>query len=104
LFELKKGQKKKPEIILLDHGLCKVIPDRVRIPYCKLWKAIVLQDLKEIENQARILGAGDFHMLFRFILTFRPENPETNIKLSQDEKKINCAINLMQIMVLLDHC
>jgi len=83
---IKKGTKNTPEIVLLDHGLCKEIVPSVRIPYCKLWKAIVLQDKKEIETQARMLGAGDFHLLFRFILTFRPEHTETTIKLTQEEK------------------
>jgi len=76
---------KRPEVILLDHGLYRELSDDLRIHYCKLWKAIVLRDNKQIEIQARKLGAGEYYKLLHYSLTHRPEM-ETNVTLSKEEQ------------------
>lgn len=60
------------QIVILDHGLYTVLPKKMRIRYCKLWKAIVARDLPGIDKYGRKLGCGDRANLFALILTFRP--------------------------------
>lgn len=47
-------------------------PDKYRIWYCKLWRAIVLRHVEDIEKYGRKLGCGDQSHLFALILSFRP--------------------------------
>ncbi|XP_072314006.1 aarF domain-containing protein kinase 1 isoform X1 [Eucyclogobius newberryi] len=62
---------KKTDIILLDHGLYQVLQPDFRVEYCKLWQALINQDLKEMEQSSRRLGAGDLYPLFVCVLTAR---------------------------------
>eukprot|EP01130_Rhizamoeba_saxonica_P018253 TRINITY_DN9073_c0_g1_i2.p1 TRINITY_DN9073_c0_g1~~TRINITY_DN9073_c0_g1_i2.p1 ORF type:complete len:528 (+),score=92.91 TRINITY_DN9073_c0_g1_i2:162-1745(+) len=64
----------RPQLVILDHGLYKEFPDELRIPYCKLWRALVIRDQDNIEKYARELGAGDLYELFGLILAFRPHS------------------------------
>jgi len=61
-----------PEIVLLDHGLYRELKDEFRLNYCKLWKALVLRDTKNIEKYSKLLGAGEFGGLFSAMLTLKP--------------------------------
>ena len=46
----------KAQLVLLDHGLYREIPDALRIQYCQLWKGIVLGDLDGIKEASKALG------------------------------------------------
>ncbi|XP_062212116.1 putative ABC1 protein At2g40090 [Phragmites australis] len=64
---------KRPQLILLDHGLYKELDHATRINYASLWKALVFADEKAIKENSVKLGAGeDLHALFAGVLTMRP--------------------------------
>ncbi|KAI3799967.1 hypothetical protein L1987_35273 [Smallanthus sonchifolius] len=67
--------RRKPQLILLDHGLYKQLDTSIRTNYAALWKALVLADAKGIKENCMKFGAGeDLYALFAGILTMRPWN------------------------------
>ncbi|XP_022765004.1 putative ABC1 protein At2g40090 isoform X2 [Durio zibethinus] len=67
--------KKKPQLILLDHGLYKELDFSTRFSYASLWRALVFADANEIKVNSVKLGAGeDLYALFAGILTMKPWN------------------------------
>ncbi|KAK6234339.1 hypothetical protein QUC31_006745 [Theobroma cacao] len=67
--------KKKPQLILLDHGLYKELDFSTRFNYASLWRALVFADANGIKENSVKLGAGeDLYVLFAGILTMRPWN------------------------------
>ncbi|MBA0868661.1 hypothetical protein Goshw_017111 [Gossypium schwendimanii] len=67
--------KKKPQLILLDHGLYKELDFSTRFSYASLWRALVFSDANGIKEHSVKLGAGeDLYVLFAGILTMRPWN------------------------------
>ncbi|XP_076918603.1 putative ABC1 protein At2g40090 [Bidens hawaiensis] len=63
--------RRKPQLVLLDHGLYKKLDVSTRTNYAALWKA----DAKGIKENCMKLGAGeDLYALFAGILTMRPWN------------------------------
>lgn len=65
--------RKKPQLVLLDHGLYKELDVSTRTNYAALWKVLVLADVKAIKENCIKLGAGeDLYALFAGILTMRP--------------------------------
>lgn len=65
--------KKKPQLILLDHGLYKELDFSTRFNYASLWKALIFADANSIKENSVKLGAGeDLYALFAGILTMRP--------------------------------
>ncbi|XP_042519610.1 putative ABC1 protein At2g40090 [Macadamia integrifolia] len=67
--------KRKPQLVLLDHGLYKELDFSTRSNYAALWKALVFADAKAIKENSVKLGAGeDLYVLFAGILTMRPWN------------------------------
>lgn len=59
-------------IVLLDHGLYKRLDDEFRLNYARLWRAILLADVRGIEDAASSLGVGDLYPLFAAVLTRKP--------------------------------
>lgn len=67
--------RRKPQLIILDHGLYKELDYNTRINYAALWKALVYSDADGIKENCVKLGAGDdLYALFAGILTMRPWN------------------------------
>ncbi|XP_060178681.1 putative ABC1 protein At2g40090 [Lycium barbarum] len=67
--------RRKPQLILLDHGLYKELDYNTRINYASLWKALVYSDANGIKENCVKLGAGDdLYAVFAGILTMRPWN------------------------------
>ncbi|KAF8402659.1 hypothetical protein HHK36_010748 [Tetracentron sinense] len=67
--------KRKPQLILLDHGLYKDLDFPTRTNYAALWKALIFADANAIKENSVKLGAGeDLYALFAGILTMRPWN------------------------------
>ncbi|KAG9160200.1 hypothetical protein Leryth_021075 [Lithospermum erythrorhizon] len=65
--------KRKPQLVLLDHGLYKELDDSMRINYASLWKGLIFSDAKTIKENCVKLGAGDdLYALFAAVLTMRP--------------------------------
>lgn len=65
--------RRKPQLILLDHGLYKELDFQTRTNYASLWKALVFADANAIKEYSKKLGAGeDLYALFAGVLTMRP--------------------------------
>ncbi|KAM7270850.1 hypothetical protein ACFE04_030064 [Oxalis oulophora] len=65
--------KKKPQLVLLDHGLYKELDVATRFHYASLWKGLIFSDAKAIRENSVKLGAGeDLYTLFAGVLTMRP--------------------------------
>nr|POE64689.1 putative abc1 protein [Quercus suber] len=66
---------RKPQLIILDHGLYKELDFQTRANYAALWKALIFADAAAIKENCVKLGAGeDLYALFAGILTMRPWN------------------------------
>ncbi|KAF3329058.1 putative ABC1 protein [Carex littledalei] len=66
-------RRRKPQLILLDHGLYRELDFDTRISYASLWKGLVFADEKSIRENSIKLGAGeDLYVLFAGVLTMRP--------------------------------
>ncbi|XP_077395468.1 aarF domain-containing protein kinase 1 isoform X1 [Festucalex cinctus] len=69
---VRKGQNSnQTEIVLLDHGLYQALQPDFRMNYCRLWQALIDQDMPAVERYSRKLGAGDLYPLFACVLTAR---------------------------------
>ncbi|KAK8956849.1 putative ABC1 protein [Platanthera zijinensis] len=67
--------KRKPQLILLDHGLYKNLDFATRVNYASLWKALIFADVNGIKENSVKLGAGeDLYVLFAGVLTMKPSN------------------------------
>lgn len=44
------------QIVLLDHGLYRVLPEDVRLDYCELWRSIVLSDSESMRRVTSKMG------------------------------------------------
>ncbi|KAG7340058.1 ABC1 family-domain containing protein [Nitzschia inconspicua] len=62
----------KPEMVLVDHGLYKQLDDNFRLKYSKLWKSLMMADLKGIEESCASMGVTKMYPLFAAMLTARP--------------------------------
>lgn len=60
------------EVVLLDHGLYRELPDSFRMAYARLWRAVIDADEPGMRQAALDLGGGDAYRLFTCILTQRP--------------------------------
>ncbi|KAK9118009.1 hypothetical protein Scep_016102 [Stephania cephalantha] len=58
-------------LILLDHGVYKELDQEFRLEYCQLWKALILQDSKQIELLGENFGVGKYSKYFPIIFTGR---------------------------------
>ncbi|KAK9106481.1 hypothetical protein Syun_022492 [Stephania yunnanensis] len=58
-------------LILLDHGVYKELDQEFRLEYCQLWKALILQDSKQIEFLGENFGVGKYSKYFPIIFTGR---------------------------------
>ncbi|CAJ2644043.1 unnamed protein product [Trifolium pratense] len=66
---------RKPQLILLDHGLYRELDFNTRSNYAALWKALIFADAKGIKECSIKLGVGeDLYPLFAGVLTMRPWN------------------------------
>ncbi|KAK2388031.1 protein ACTIVITY OF BC1 COMPLEX KINASE 8, chloroplastic [Trifolium repens] len=66
---------RKPQLILLDHGLYRELDFNTRANYAALWKALIFADANGIKECSIKLGVGeDLYPLFAGVLTMRPWN------------------------------
>lgn len=66
--------KGKPQIVLLDHGFYRTMPNDFRISFCQLWKALVTFDYVTVEFISHSLGLGEYYRYLPLILTYRTLN------------------------------
>lgn len=69
---LRKNAKGKPQMVLVDHGLYRKLDDDFRLKYARLWKSLMLADLKGIKSHCQDLGVEKMYTLFAAMLTARP--------------------------------
>jgi aarF domain-containing kinase len=69
---VKVGAARRPQLVLLDHGLYRTLKSEFQNNYANLWRALVLRNSSDVERYARALGAGENYKAFAFILTWRP--------------------------------
>jgi len=64
----------KPQLVLLDHGLYgyKQIDDDFRITYAKLWKSLLMADIKGIKASCTSPGVEEMYPLLVAMLISRP--------------------------------
>jgi aarF domain-containing kinase len=63
---------KRPQVVLLDHGLYQDLPDKFRREYTSLWKSLFTVDTAEIQRIAGEWGINLDVNLFASAITLRP--------------------------------
>jgi aarF domain-containing kinase len=63
------------QIVLLDHGLYKEVPDHVRTFYCRLYRGFVTGHYEEIKNACADIGISDWKLM-AFVIFMRPLDME----------------------------
>ncbi|RKP07384.1 ABC1 family-domain-containing protein, partial [Thamnocephalis sphaerospora] len=59
------------DLVLLDHGLYRELPQQLQSDYARLWRAILKRDEQGMRTYAMRIGGLDTHRLFACILTGR---------------------------------
>jgi aarF domain-containing kinase len=60
------------QLVLLDHGLYRLLDDDFRLEYASLWRSLIFGDVAGITKSAKAMNAGDAVPLFAGTLTRRP--------------------------------
>lgn len=62
---MRKNDKDKVEIVLLDHGLYETISSETRLSLCQFWESLVLKDVARLKKFAKELNVdGKFLCIF----------------------------------------
>lgn len=61
----------KPQIVLLDHGFYRYVPDDFRKDFCRLWQALVTLDYPTVKRISETMGLGEYYRYLPLILTYR---------------------------------
>eukprot|EP00755_Sulcionema_specki_P028511 Sspe_Gene.90059::Locus_61692_Transcript_2_2_Confidence_0.800_Length_1275::g.90059::m.90059/K08869/ADCK, ABC1; aarF domain-containing kinase len=68
------------EVVLLDHGLYRFLDDEFRLKYCRLWLAIIEQDLEKVRMGCCDLGLEAHWHFFTSMVTLRPWNDSKSMR------------------------
>ena len=64
---IRKGNDKKAELVLLDHGLYDYLQPADRVNLCQLYKSIILRDEEGMINFSKNLGVdGEYTFIIHF--------------------------------------
>ena len=76
------------QLVLLDHGLYRELDESFRNTFCGLWKALLTQNMKELEQRSEELGVGMYAKYFPLIFTGRALNSSTRFdaQISREER------------------
>lgn len=66
-----RGRAPPAEVVLLDHGLYRELPEATRLTYAELWRALIFKDEPTIKACAERLNAGALYRLLAAVLTMR---------------------------------
>jgi aarF domain-containing kinase len=80
--------KQKWQLVLLDHGLYRVLDDDFRLQYASLWRSLIFGDVAGIERSATAMNAGDAVPLFAGMLTRRPWREVSKSRSGADRLKL----------------
>ena len=67
------------QLVVLDHGLYREIDETIRLSYCRLWEAMIMQDQKSLDQVAADLGVPQYAFLFPLIFTNRSLSSKTRL-------------------------
>ncbi|EGR30211.1 hypothetical protein IMG5_137550 [Ichthyophthirius multifiliis] len=82
--------KSEDQVVLLDHGLYKQLTPTFRLAYSKLWKAIIEQDISQMEKSSQELGVQEeYSKLFVSMITSRVFDDITDKKKDVKERLIS---------------
>eukprot|EP01129_Flabellula_baltica_P016947 TRINITY_DN9246_c0_g1_i1.p1 TRINITY_DN9246_c0_g1~~TRINITY_DN9246_c0_g1_i1.p1 ORF type:complete len:662 (-),score=132.17 TRINITY_DN9246_c0_g1_i1:27-2012(-) len=76
---------KRPQIVILDHGLYDHLSDDFRVRYAQFWKALILNDEKEIKNYCNYYGIKN-HKLYASILMMQRFDVDVQLEDRDHEK------------------
>lgn len=61
------------QLVILDHGLYKELSEQTRVDYCRLWRALIMQDDDQVRSLIHRLGVSDeYWPLFAMAVLMRP--------------------------------
>lgn len=64
--------KRRPSLVLLDHGLYHQVPDEFRMRYSDLWKSILFLDEPQMRRRCHEFNVDEFAELLSILMTGRP--------------------------------
>ncbi|KAI8139954.1 ABC1 family-domain-containing protein [Fennellomyces sp. T-0311] len=70
------------DIVLIDHGLYRHLPEQIRIDYAHLWTSLIRGDVEGIKKYSKRVGGTDTYQLFASILTGRAWETVSSANLS----------------------
>ncbi|XP_048509948.1 uncharacterized aarF domain-containing protein kinase 5 isoform X2 [Athalia rosae] len=68
---VRRGSDGKAQLVLLDHGLYEILPEKVRHTLCNFWESIVLRKYNKMKKYAQELNVDD-HILLAEMITQAP--------------------------------
>jgi aarF domain-containing kinase len=76
------------DVVVLDHGLYREIPNQMRLGYCEMWEAMILQDAAALQKVADAMGVGEYARLFPLIFTMRAIDSKVKLgdRMSKEER------------------
>ncbi|KAJ3331926.1 hypothetical protein HDU76_001816 [Blyttiomyces sp. JEL0837] len=96
---------RKPQLVILDHGLYRTLDDRFRLLYCHLWKAMVTGDMALLRDVSEALGVGKYASHFPVIFTGRTIGSRTPLgseMTKADRKKVRESLGDVTFANLMD--
>ncbi|CAO2816424.1 unnamed protein product [Amaranthus hypochondriacus] len=75
-------------LVLLDHGMYMEIDEGFRRNYCRLWKALILQDMNEVLHIGESFGVGSYAKYLPIIFTGKTINSKAGLDraISREER------------------
>jgi len=78
----------RPQLVVLDHGLYRVMAEDFRRAFCRLWHGMAMQSPAEVQQAADGMGMGKYAALLPVVFTNRSLSSNTRLgeRLSQEER------------------
>lgn len=65
---------KKPQLVLLDHGIYRTLKDETRVSFCKMWKGLIEFDHNKVQKIAEEFRIGEYAHYLPILFLFRTKN------------------------------
>jgi aarF domain-containing kinase len=80
------------QLVLLDHGLYRVLNDRLRYGYSLLWKGILNQSEDDIKKACKIFGVTN-HFMFAAMVTSKDWNDIMDKKKVDNKERLTVRLH-----------
>ena len=70
---------KKPQLVLLDHGIYRTLSPEVRIKFCQLWKGLIEFDHEKVQELSRFFKIEEYSHYLPILFLFRTKHSRNNI-------------------------